>query len=174
MKYLLLLAIFAVFFTLPASVDATTPQWKESHGGDPLALEFVARAWKLTEDLATANGLEEIITAEDVAHMQDELKRTSVVVLDTDLYVNDRVVTIKHTGEYDPDGSLRHKIEINRHLLYDWLQRGGGLRRIVFHELLWLIDKDDTDYQISRRLKNNSQANIGVDLTRSICAAGRQ
>lgn len=169
MKFLILLLTSAVlcFSEIHA---AAIPHGQESHGGDPLALEFAATATEVIAQLTASGELREHIASTDLAAMRAELDHTRIVISDAELYVDGQPVAVKHTVDHGEQGTAQHRIEINRNKLYDWLQRGGDLRRIVFHELLWLIGKDDSGYRISRLLRNQQRLDLSRDLIDNICS----
>lgn len=144
-----------------------SPAGQESHGGDPLSLEFLRQADIVLTALSNRSVSISGISMQDVWRMRRELSRTRVVGVELPLYVNGRSVMVKYT-RLDND-RIRHEVTIHRSSLYEWLRSGGSIRHLVLHEMLWMIGKDDTNYRISRKARFTTDATTGDDLVRDIC-----
>ena len=148
-------------------VGYNTPDGQESHGGDPLSLEFLMQADIVLDALSKRSVTISAITMQDVWRMRRELSSTRVVGVESPLYVNGRSVMAKYTRL--DNGKVRHEVVIHRSSLYEWLRSGGSIRHLVLHEMLWMIGKDDTNYRISRKARFTTDATTGDDLIKDIC-----
>ncbi|MDE3270199.1 MAG: hypothetical protein OYH77_07955 [Pseudomonadota bacterium] len=146
---------------------SVAPNGQESHGGDPLALEFLMQADTVLQALSNRSVAVSNISAQDVWRMRRELAHTRVVAVESPLYVNGRSVMVKYTRL--DNSKVRHEIVIHRSSLYEWLRSGGEIRHLVLHEMLWMIGKDDTNYRISRRARFATAATTSDVLIRDIC-----
>ncbi len=144
---------------------------QEGHGGDPLAAEFATAGREVLKHLRDSNELAPDVTAEDLEGFDRALASTRIDPTDAKLFdrlgddVDARVV-------HDPlrPGSRTRLIQINRAAFYDWLRRGAMLHRLVLHEYLWVIGKNDENYRISSRLEPLDLAPVlAGELKRDIC-----
>ena len=145
----------------------TTHTGQESHGGEPLVLEFMLQAERVIAELPSVTGLEGKITSSDILRMRKELDRTRVAIVKSPLYVNGEQVSVRNTS-LDSD-SVAHMVEIYQPAMYNWLRHGGKFRHLVFHELLWLIGKDDSNYKISRKVHFVGEEIPNSGLIKDIC-----
>ena len=165
------LAALGLVATL-ASAPAQAGQ--EGHGGDPLAAEFVAKGWQLYEHLAMHNDLAPDLTFTDLEHLKSVLKTTRIEPVDYDLYdeygasVQARVLPDPLIAP-KPSHQTPLVIQVNRPGLYEFLRNGQDLSRLVLHEYLWIIGKDDANYKISSRLGQTVVDPLPGDLKSDIC-----
>lgn len=161
------LALFAAFLVVSSGMARAG---QEGHGGDPLAAEFVSTAQAVLTHLDASNELFPDLSDSDLRNLEIAIATTRIDTTDERLFdhlgddVDARVTN-------DPLRPGRAKvIQINRGAFYRWLRHGAMLHRLVLHEYLWVIGKNDENYRISSRLEPVDLGGVlGGDLKRDIC-----
>lgn len=172
-------AFFAGVMLLNAPVGmARTGQ--EGHGGDALAAEFVATGWQVEQYLEGSTDLGADFTAGDLLAFQDALRATRVdtVTFELEDSIGDRVDArvIRDPLRKGTRAAPRYVIQINRDAFYRWVKKGAALHRLVFHEYLWVMGKDDENYRISGKMHEpESFVGLGIspEMKETICHANR-
>jgi hypothetical protein len=148
---------------------------QEGHGGDPAAAEFVAKAWKLYNRLMAFNELYPDVTDADLDTLRAAIEATRVEAVPYQLqdHIGNVVVArvIPDPLRPVPAGQPQPQvIQVNRHGLYEFLRHGIDLTRLVLHEYLWVIGKNDENYRISGRLDlSDPDIFLNPSLTDDIC-----
>lgn len=118
------------------------------NGGDYLSSEFIARGHKIYDYLRKGNL---ILSREDLQEFADALPNTPVESTDEPLYDHNHIQVDARTID-NPNG-LGKMIQLYRPRWTDYHIRQSNVYKLVFHEYLWVLGLDDTNYRISNNLK---------------------
>jgi hypothetical protein len=165
---LVLAFTFAVGLGLGARVARAG---QEGHGGDPLAAEFVTVGHQVLAHLQRSNDLAPDLDAAGLQKLQRALVTTRVDVVDMPLYdyLGDQVDARAIPDPLRGHARARMVVQVNRRALYDWLEHGHGLNRLVLHEYLWVIGLDDQNYRLSARLTMTEPATLTPAVEERLC-----
>lgn len=123
------------------------------NGGDPLALAFVSKGYDLNHFIAQGGG-------EGLSEPVD-LERFSLALLDARIEMVDHPLTdmfgASVTAKYysdDPMNPGKPLIQVRRDYWKELLESDslGESYRFVFHEYLWVMEKNDANFRISATL----------------------
>lgn len=127
------------------------------NGGDYIASEFIARAHVVLAKMQADS--DDLITPEQVQHLATAVLETGVESSDvpiSDVFgrrVDARVVN-------DPANPGKKLIQLDRERWLQYLASRENIYRLVFHEYLWVIGIDDTNYRISIHLNVDDALSI--------------
>jgi hypothetical protein len=147
------------------------------NGGDYVAAEFIARAHVVLAKMQ-ANS-DNLITPEQVQNL-------GVAILEAGVESSDAPI-MDHFGRRvdarvidDPANPGKKLIQLDRERWLQYLASRENIYRLVFHEYLWVIGLDDTNYRISIHLNVDDTLSIesracGLDgsMTERITACAR-
>lgn len=127
------------------------------NGGDYVATEFIARAHVVLAKLQDkADGL---ITLDQVQSLKIAILDTAVE--SSDVPISDRFGRrVDARVVDDPANPGKKLIQLDRERWLQYLASRESIYRLVFHEYLWVIGVDDTNYRISIHLSIDDTLSI--------------
>ncbi len=147
-----LLGTGIALFGLILACSDNNSESQVGNGGEPTAQEFVVRGRFVLYALESFSENEELLSPSEYAALKNALDETRVVLVLDELKDRYGISVVALTTD-DPQRPGMKWIRLNEPRWRDLLQRGEGINQFVFHEYLWAIGKDDTNYVISSRLK---------------------
>jgi len=122
------------------------------NGGDSLALEFIKRGRYVVLMLETNQQNAGLLSAAEIADFKAIIEVTRIVVVDHELTDSNAAPVMALTSE-DPINSNKRWVRLNVGRWKEALKSPLNLNQTVFHEYLWVLGKDDTNYGISSKLQ---------------------
>lgn len=148
MKHVLNILVASIVFSL-GIIQAKAGN-EIGNGGSLIAQEFIARGYVVNSFLMALPADKQILTTDQLKRLEFALIDTRVEVLEEQLF--DRFGTpVDARTIDDPRRAGRKMIQLNGPKWKEILDSLQGVYRLVFHEYLWVIGLDDTNYVISRR-----------------------
>lgn len=120
------------------------------NGGDALSLEFIARGRQVEAYLA-AQPSQQLLTPAQLQVFATALNTTTVETVETQLYDCHGVAVDAHVLPC-PGQTGTPYIQLYRPNWEDYDSRQANVYSLVFHEYLWVIGVDDTNYVVSSQL----------------------
>jgi len=143
------LTSIALFFSAGNAV-ATTGH--ESNGGNMIGSEFISRGYLIHDYLSHLSGSNTILLPGQLDSFEQALIHTRVEVLDQPLHdsLGDPVDAVTTD---DPENLGYKLIELNQTSWQAILVNNAEVYRLIFHEYLWAMGLDDTNFRISHALQ---------------------
>ena len=142
------------------------------NGGNLVAQEFIARGYVVHSYLSQLPAGKQILTPAQLVTFEKALKVTRVEALDEQLYDHLGAPVDARTID-DPKMPGQKMVQLNNQAWKDILDSRQGVYKLVFHEYLWVIGLDDTNYVISRRADFSANVPAPTPIVRTCGLTGK-
>ena len=122
------------------------------NGGRYTAAEFIARGYVIHSYLTQTQTQDHVLSPHDLLRFSQALAKTRVEVLNEQLRDSLGAIVDARTID-DPNLPGQKMIQLNESAWDEILKNHTGVYRLIFHEYLWVLGFDDTNYKISARVK---------------------
>ena len=133
------------------------------HGGDYVASQFIERGRVALNALRTSPANRDLLSVADRDAVAVAIERTPVTSVSTSLIdqYGFEVDALTVSDIESPTGKL---IQLNRARWETLLFHDAAVYQLAFHEYLWVIGADDSNYCISSRLEIQSPSSLPAEL----------